>query len=340
MEKIDFVIPWVDGSDINWLTEKNKYKSRDFGISGEVVANSEIRYRDNGLLKYWFRGVETFAPWVNKIHFVTCGQKPDWLNENHPKLNLVNHRDYIPEQFLPTFNANTIELNYHRIKELVEKFVYFNDDTFLLQSVEPEFFFRDGVPVLETNLRYLSIIGYDNWSRLLFNDYCIICKSFDTNKSIWENRKKWFCVSKLGYKRAGRNLLCFIANRTLPVGQYCHLALPHLKSTFQEVWDKWPDVMYQVSKHKFRADDQVNQWLLCAWNQAKGDFYPVNGNSLGKRFSLCPSELDCICETIKKQSLPQICINENALSHDMEYCSVELVKAFESILPHKSEFEI
>ena len=26
------------------------------------------------------RGVEKFAPWVRKVHFVTCGQKPEWLD--------------------------------------------------------------------------------------------------------------------------------------------------------------------------------------------------------------------------------------------------------------------
>lgn len=69
-----------------------------------------------GYLKYWFRGVEKYAPWVHKIYFVTCGQKPDWLNENHDKLVLVNHEDYIPHEYLPTFSSHTIELNFHRIK--------------------------------------------------------------------------------------------------------------------------------------------------------------------------------------------------------------------------------
>ena len=31
------------------------------------------RYRDWDLLRYWFRGVERFAPWVRRIHFVTWG---------------------------------------------------------------------------------------------------------------------------------------------------------------------------------------------------------------------------------------------------------------------------
>ena len=64
-----------------------------------------------GLLKYWFRAVEAYAPWVGQVHFITWGHLPEWLNTQCPKLHIVNHEDYIPEKYLPTFSANPIELN-------------------------------------------------------------------------------------------------------------------------------------------------------------------------------------------------------------------------------------
>ncbi len=98
MEQIDFIINWVDGVDPNWLAEKKKWECiENQTVSKSDDSNSACRYRSNDeLLRYWFRSVEKFAPWVNKIHFVTCGQKPCWLNESHPKLHMVNHEDYIP----------------------------------------------------------------------------------------------------------------------------------------------------------------------------------------------------------------------------------------------------
>ena len=54
-----------------------------------------------------------------------------WLNDNHPKLHIVNHRDYIPEECLPTFGPNPLMLNLHRIPGLSDRFVLFNDDTFV-----------------------------------------------------------------------------------------------------------------------------------------------------------------------------------------------------------------
>lgn len=65
-DKIDFVIAWVDGNDPKWKKEREKYMPK----SGNDAR--DVRYRDWDNLKYWFRGVEKFAPWVNKIHFVTA----------------------------------------------------------------------------------------------------------------------------------------------------------------------------------------------------------------------------------------------------------------------------
>ena len=136
---IDFVIIWVDGSDPIWRAERAKYEKTKSDTE-------DARYRDWEILKYWFRAVERYAPWVRKIHFVTCGQKPEWLNLNHEKINFVNHSDYIPKRFLPTFSSHTIELNLHRIIDLSEKFVYFNDDMFLNDYVSPSDFFIGGLP--------------------------------------------------------------------------------------------------------------------------------------------------------------------------------------------------
>lgn len=340
MEKIDFILTWVDGSDPKWIADKHKFQNTSILTETNDDSNAECRYQpDTELLRYWFRAVEKFAPWVNRIHFVTCGQKPNWLNENHQKLNLVNHQNYIPSQFLPTFNANTIEMNFHHIENLSEHYVYFNDDIFLLRPIEKNFFFKKGNPVLPTDLRYYKGVDYNNWSRLIFNDYCLVNKSFNIQHSIWKNKSKWFNVKNLGIKSVIKNFVCYKINTTLPVGLYGHVAHPHLKSTLQEIWDKYPDIMDRTMKHKFRSDDQVNQWLLCAWNQAKGCFYPTREYKIGKNISLSPSNVEFVCETIRKQSYPQICINDTKDNIDHDNNLKMLVNAFNDILPTKSAFE-
>lgn len=340
METIDFVITWVDGNDPIWIESKNKYFGIDRVVSSSPEANSTCRYQDYGLLKFWFRTVEQFAPWVNKIHFITCGQKPAWLNEANPKLNLVNHADYIPSQYLPTFNSNTIELNLHRLDGLSEHFVLFNDDMFLLQPIEPSYFFKKGNPVLTADLRYPRYLGYNNWGRFLYNDYCVVNKSFNIRKHIWENRNKWFSLKELGFKRARQNLLCFLANKTLPVGIYGHFTQPHLKSTFQEIWDLHPEIMDNSSRYRFRHDEQVNQYLMCAWNQAKGCFEPALEDGRGRLFEISPKSTESIIRALKTQQYPQACINDSPHNVDSADSLERIINAFNLVFPKMSSFEL
>ena len=81
-EKIDFVITWVDGNDPAWRKDFEYYSE----LEGRDIDKRVVRFRDWENLQYWFRGVEKFAPWVNKIYFVTYGHVPGWLNTEHPKL--------------------------------------------------------------------------------------------------------------------------------------------------------------------------------------------------------------------------------------------------------------
>lgn len=39
--KIDFVIPWVDGTDLKWINDKNKYLPEN----QNQISASEERYR-------------------------------------------------------------------------------------------------------------------------------------------------------------------------------------------------------------------------------------------------------------------------------------------------------
>ena len=99
--KIDYVIYWCDGSDEEWQKKKAQYRGTSF-------QNNTVRFRDWGILKFWFRAVEQFSPWVNHIYVITDNQKPHWLDFSHPKLSHVDHKDFIPHQYLPTFNSHTI----------------------------------------------------------------------------------------------------------------------------------------------------------------------------------------------------------------------------------------
>lgn len=57
---IDFVVTWVNGNDPKWQQKKSMYDG-EINTSQNSM-NSAKAYRDWGTFKYWFRGVEKFAP--------------------------------------------------------------------------------------------------------------------------------------------------------------------------------------------------------------------------------------------------------------------------------------
>ena len=187
------MIPWVDGGDPAWLAEKAKYEKND---DVEKNANSELRYTSWDNLQYWFRAVEKFMPWINKIFFVTWGHVPEFLNTQHPKLRIVKHEDYIPKEYLPTFNSNVIELNYHRIEELSENFIIFNDDVFPLQPVEETYYFKDNMvcdEAIESPIVPVDIGEISQWGcAVRANNILFINQHFQKREVQKKNHDKWF----------------------------------------------------------------------------------------------------------------------------------------------------
>lgn len=139
---IDAVYTWVDGADPAWVTSKRRLEAQLAGHEYHPEANHEARFESKDELKYSLRSLEYFAPWFNKIYLVTAGQVPSWLDVNHPKITVVDHKDiYDDPEHLPTFNSNSIISRLHHIPGLSEHFIYLNDDVMFGKPVRPQDFF-------------------------------------------------------------------------------------------------------------------------------------------------------------------------------------------------------
>ncbi|MDI9604039.1 MAG: Stealth CR1 domain-containing protein [Bacteroidota bacterium] len=329
--EIDFVVTWVDMDDPKWKADFAKYSGKIDNTKNEV---SEARFRDHGFLKYWFRGVEKFAPWVRKVHFVTCDQKPRWLNASHPKLQLVNHTDYIPEKFLPVFNSSLIEIYLHKIPDLADQFVYFNDDFFIINHLPKERFFRDGLPNDIAAFRYNSGMGL--WAKCLKNNIRVINERFDKREVLKRDHDKWFHPS---YGKKSR-----LTRLLKPYGKFVtlitpHNAQPYLKSTFEEVWEYAGDRLTAVSENRFRSHDDYTQELFRTWQICRSHFNPYNTYQDTKMFPLLLRSKQAI-KALYDQSYKLVCLNDNQHIRDYERVMTEIEQAFETILPEKSTFEL
>ena len=121
--EVDLVYTWVDGNDPDYLRTYNQYATIPKDINPE-------RTRDTyNMLKYSLRSVEQYLTWIRNIYIVTARpQKPEWLNIDHPQINVIHHDEIIDPQYLPTFNYNTIESYMHKIPGLSEYYLYSCDD--------------------------------------------------------------------------------------------------------------------------------------------------------------------------------------------------------------------
>ena len=333
-QKIDFVIAWVDGSDLEWQKEKNKYANP--GDTTLQVDASMVRYREWDTLRYWFRAVEKYAPWVNQVYFVTCGHVPKWLNMDAPKLHFVRHQDYIPEQYLPTFSPHPIELNLHRIEGLSEHFVYFNYDFYLTAPVQETDFFVNGLPCDSLEETPLTYSWRTPMNGVRANDILFVNEHFDRKQCRRMHKDKWFNLRDP--HALIKNLILGSLNDNKMFGLNTHhLPQAYLKKTLEKVWETDPDWLSETCSHKFRDSQDVSQCVFKFWQLMTGEFYPYNKRKFGRLFQngAC---LDELCDAIRHQKYKAICFND-AEKIDFEMARKALNDAFDAVLPEKSSFE-
>ena len=338
MQGIDIVVPWVDGSDSDWIVEKSAFESdpnsqadgRDSGIN---------RYRDWGLLRFWFRSVEKYIPWVRTVHFVTWGHLPSFLNLDYEKLHVVRHEDYIPARYLPTFSSHTIELNIHRIPGLSDKFIYFNDDTFVLRPMGSEEFFDNNLPCTCGSEYPLVFYGEIRpWLHALANDLGVINKHFPKQEAVRKNKKKYLHPRY----RMRDNIRTIMLEKamffTFTGFRFYHSPNAYLKTTFEEVWGAEERLLDQTCMHRFRACEDVNQLVMLWWQIASGQFTPRRVDSVA--LEVTDHNIGKICDIIKHQKNEMLCIHDP--DQRIDFCGIQkkMIDSFEKILPEKSSFEL
>lgn len=324
---IDFVIPWVDSSDENWKQSKKECLSRVKNV--EVIDDSDERYRDFDQLRYLLRSIEKYAPWVRKIFLVTANQRPTWLKEAWgEKLEIVDHKDIIDKENLPTFNSDSISLSICRIKELSEHFVYLNDDYLFTNFVKPtDFFSKDGKIV--ESVGFMPLQPLNQVDHIFVNNISAINSVFSKRNWI---KKNWHILfhPKNGLRL---NLYSLILS-PLPffTGFYDHhVGEPMLKSSYFEAKKLWPRVIEETIQSPFRSDEGVSDWLI-RYYQYLTKPVKVRNKTFGKH--LHSSDISAIEKNLTSKKRKMIVINDFGVTDQNK-----LTNALEKFYPEKSKFE-
>ncbi len=232
---IDIVYTWVDGNDKEWQKEKSFWQQK-LGIEGDNA--NDCRFIDNQELKYSLRSIAKYAPWINHIFIITNGQIPTWLDTNHPKITIVNHKEIMPEEALPTFNSEAIETCIANIPNLSEHFLYANDDCFINKATTPDFFFdKYGKPIIRMNKYYWSPNMKKEIIYCTNVEYCqkLINKNFNLNY---------------------HNIEC------------CHNIMPLRKSSFIRCKQTFLQEFNETTNNKFRKENSIQNIIISLWEIA------------------------------------------------------------------------
>lgn len=227
---IDVVFTWVDGSDEKWQQKyQQAMRTHQFERIG-LYADDSARFANHNELYYSVYAVQKFMPWVRHIFIVTDEQIPKWLDiEKQTQIKIIDHKQIIDGQYLPTFNSHVIEAHLHRIPELSDHFIYFNDDVFVARPLSPSHFFSSNG----------------------------IASIFTANKSIKNMLNRGIHTPTLLASRNSIKLLQ--ANYDCIIDfSLVHTYVPLTKKIYQLAWQKYKDEIISFLNNKVRGTNDLN----------------------------------------------------------------------------------
>lgn len=291
---MDIVITYVDGNDPVW--------QQDYEMHTNVPVMQK-RFRDWGTLKYLLRGIEQNMPFVRNVYLVVShlSQVPSWVCREN--LKVVLHRDFIPAEYLPTFNSTTIEMFLHRIEGLDEEFIYFNDDIFPVAPSVPEDFFRNGKAVIGMSRHILASSMYKKHVK---RSDMMAREALGLSRSLWFMR-----------------------------GQ--HSCMPLLKSQCGEVFELQKSKALSTLS-RVRDDGNINMTFFLSYMYHKS--LVVNERVSCGHISLAAASAAKLVDNILSPKRRFVCINDVKLAEEryQTYRKV-LAECFERRFPDKSRFE-
>ena len=291
---MDIIIAYVDGQDPVWQKDYEAY------MNAPVLAK---RFRDWGTLPYLFRGIQYKMPFVENVFLVVSheSQVPEWVNRE--TVNVVLHKDFIPQEYLPTFNSTTISLFLHKIPGLGEQYLYFNDDIFPVGNCNPEDYFRNDKVVIGIST-HLFVSG------------------------MYKHHVKR--SNQIARKALGKVSSPFFIRPQ-------HSCIPMLKSECEKVFCEQEDAI-RASVSRVRSNDNLNMSLYMSYLYYQGKV--INRRIPCKHVSMAAVTPAGIGSYITSPSRSFVCINDVSMSEEkyVEFRKA-LLDAFEEKFPQRSRFE-
>ena len=282
MEKIDAVITWVDGSEPNYKLKLEENLKNKKIINRQYTQANEIDFCVASIIK--------FAPFVRKIFIVTDKQKPRFSGIRHmvslEKIEIIDHEEIFRDNLdcMPSFNIRSIDALLFKIKNLSDKFIYFNDDMFLIKETTKEDWFKDNKAVLT-----------GSWAKT-YNKQLIKTISHKI-KNLLNIRPSFNAAQSKAANIAGFHNRYF---------KSFHCGRPQIKSVIKDFYDKNPQRLTNQIRYKFRDGRQYIPYSLCWHLLIKENLYIESSTNklveINKSRNLSAIKLEKILKSIDSKA--------------------------------------
>ena len=139
-QPIDLVIAYVNNNDLVWRKNYVDFCSKN-RLQEKIVEMLGSRFGGITFIYDQLKLANKNMPWINKIYLLLSNVEQIDKTRLPSNVVIVLHKEFIPQQFLPTFNSTTIEMFLWNIKGLSEHFIYANDDMLPTGALKPSDFF-------------------------------------------------------------------------------------------------------------------------------------------------------------------------------------------------------
>lgn len=272
-----FIVPYVDDTDEYWRKEYNKC----FNISYK----ESIYFKQNSLINTVLKSVKKYLSWIDDIIIIVSSKSQLKNIDNYNEYIVVEHKDFIPERFLPTFNSNTIESFFGNLNLNLENIIYSNDDILFLKKTDKDLFFNEkGQALIDFKERNIHNKKLNNFLKICLNSYI------------------------LGFSNRIDNNKILVQNHGAPV--------PLLFNEIKKFFQANKNLIYKTCT-PLRNNININQYVY-GLNLLKNN-KALNSNALSKTYiNLNDNNIDNIINILINKSYNCICLNETNLDNSSE----------------------
>lgn len=269
-----FIITYVDDTDEYWRKEYNRYFN--------TIYKESIYFKQNNLINVVLKSVKKYLSWIDDIILIVSSKSQLKNIDNCNECIIIEHKDFIPEKFLPTFNSNTIESFFGNLNLNLENIVYSNDDILFLKKTDKDLFFNEkGQALIDFKKVNIHNKRLNNFLQICLNSYI------------------------LGFSNRIDNNKILVQNHGAPV--------PLIFNEMKKIFQANKNIIYKTCT-PLRNNININQYVY-GLNLLKNN-KALNSNVLPKAYiNLSDNNMDDIINILINKSYNTICVNETQLGN-------------------------